>query len=146
MDLGEKFGEATEEEVKQLERRIGAALPADYREFLKTTNGMVRLRRYMFSFVEGKSPTSGVVQALFTLAPHPHYNLGQKLDVFAGQYPPETMPIATDPGGNLLCIVVAGPKRGEVWFWDHEEAGGRGFKGMSFVAKTFDSFLEALYV
>jgi hypothetical protein len=146
MDLGEKFGQATDQEIQQLERRVGALLPADYREFLRTTNGMARLRRYMFSFVERKLPTSGAVQALFTLAPHPYYNLEQKLETFVRRYPPETMPIGTDPGGNLLCIVVTGPKRGEVWFWDHEQADGRGWEGMSFVARTFDSFLEALYV
>lgn len=146
MDLGEKFGEATDQDIQRLEQRIGAVLPADYREFLKTTNGMARLRRYMFSFVERRSPTSSAVEALFTLAPHAYYNLEQNLETFAGRYPPETMPIGTDSGGNLLCIGVAGPKRGEVWFWDHEQADGRGFNGMSFVAKTFDSFLEALYV
>lgn len=146
MDLGEKLGVATHEDIQRLERRIGASLPADYLAFLRTANGMVRLRRYLFSFVEGKLATSSVVQALFTLAPHPHYNLEQKLETLEGRYPPDVLPIGADPGGNLLCIVVTGRKRGEVWFWDHERADGRGWKGMSFVARTFDAFLDALHV
>jgi hypothetical protein len=30
------------------------------------------------------------------------------------------IPIAHDPGGNMVCLAVTGEKMGKIFFWDHE--------------------------
>lgn len=60
------------------------------------------------------------------------------------------IPIAHDPGGNLICISCEGADNGFVYFWDHENevdyhvAEDNDFSNLFFIAKSFNEFLEGL--
>ena len=62
--------------------------------------------------------------------------------------PEELVPIAHDPGGNQICIAVAGPKTGAVYFWDHEEEADDdetpGYDNVYLIANSFNEFLNSL--
>ncbi|MGV3663955.1 MAG: SMI1/KNR4 family protein [Prosthecobacter sp.] len=57
------------------------------------------------------------------------------------QLMPELVPIATDGGGNLLCLHYRGAAEPEVVLWYHEL---EGTDGLHFVAETFSDFLATL--
>lgn len=76
----------------------------------------------------------------------PHYSLDDAIDTYSGRYPREVLPIGEDSGGNLVRLVVRGPRYGEVWFWDHDgelEAAG-GWSNMSRIAPSFAEFMRSL--
>lgn len=64
--------------------------------------------------------------------------------------PNECVPIGGAPGGNLLCIGVRGSKKGEVYFWDHDDERppraiwGCDYGNMYSAAASFDKFIPAL--
>ena len=57
------------------------------------------------------------------------------------QLPSELVPIATDGGGNLLCLNYRNAPEPEVVLWYHEL---EGTDGLQFVAATFSDFLAIL--
>lgn len=68
--------------------------------------------------------------------------------MYRGRIPPNLLPIAHDPFGNLICLSVAGQDRGKVYFWDHEVEVREGeipsYRNVSFIADNFESFLDGL--
>lgn len=65
-----------------------------------------------------------------------------KLD--EARVPDPMVPIAHDPGGNLVCISVTGEDAGKVYFCDHEGeyANGQRNRTESNVHLVADSFTE----
>ena len=127
--------------IATFEAKRGFRLPGDYREFLLTANG-------------GK-PDPCAFQLALRSGPytdslvHWFHALGDDLESIADEMhrriPPELLPIASDPGGNLVCIGVEGDARGKVYFWDHEhEVYPTGWSNVDLVADSFDAFLRGL--
>jgi hypothetical protein len=53
--------------------------------------------------------------------------------------------IGGDPGGNGICLVISGERRGQIWFWDHErEPSKPDWSNMDLVAPSFDAFMRGL--
>lgn len=106
----------------ELESVAGGRLPAECRYFLS---------RYSAGFlgdddfqivapIAEPCPWGKQVEFSTTHALH-----GQDLvDVqhtYAGRIPKGVIALANDPGGNEVCVDVAGAFPGSVWFWDHEQ-------------------------
>jgi len=123
IDFSEAGPPGDEDSLSSTERKIGLALPGDYRGFLAERNG---------GFLE----TSGffdehvVVEELFSAGPTPVRNLGQ-IEVMYERYagpgsdqglPPFLIPAGADPLGNLICVSADDADGGLVYFWDHELA------------------------
>lgn len=101
---------APEERVDELERRIGAALPDDYRAYLIGQDGG-RL-----------DDNDRAVKTVFGVGDVPDWaDLWHKIDIYAGRVPSWLLPVANDEYGNLFCLSLRESDRGSVWFWDHEE-------------------------
>lgn len=66
----------------------------------------------------------------------------------SGRLPPDTMPIARDPFGNLVLLGLHGKCCGNVYFWDHEREpdGQPDRSNVELVADSFDRFLRGLEV
>jgi len=63
----------------------------------------------------------------------------------ASQIPPELLPIAPDPGGNLICLGIAGDVVDKVYFWDHEREGHpTDWSNIDLIADSFDAFFARL--
>jgi hypothetical protein len=68
--------------------------------------------------------------------------------MYQDRVPNTLLPVARDPGGNLLCLQLSEQDYGKVYFWDHEDevAEGEtpGFDNVYFVAASFDELLNNL--
>ncbi|XSG77251.1 SMI1/KNR4 family protein [Herpetosiphon llansteffanensis] len=110
---------ATDQQLAKLEARIGYPLPETYRTFLRTTNGG-RPNPIVFS-IKGKWITEGHVNVFSSVDPtDPHHYIHRDLDIFGDEIPATMLPIGSDPGGNLICISLAGETTGQIFFWDHD--------------------------
>ncbi len=142
----------TPEEVEQAEQKLGYALPDAYKKFLLDHNGgrpqpadfKISWRGQPFA------PGWRVSMVDFFLAIHDgeSANLLDYVERFDGRIPPGMLPIARDPGGNLVLVGVSGDSAGKIFFWVHElegEFGDRDAVNLGSVAVRFDAFLDGLH-
>lgn len=106
-----------------------------------------------FSFVEDGRTTSSVVDWFLAIYDGKSHNLYRHLLLFKieeKRMPRHVIPIAHDPGGNLICISCAGHDGGSVYFWDHERevdysiADDSDYSNLYFIADSFDAFINGL--
>ena len=76
------------------------------------------------------------------------YDLSENLELFGNQLPPGLLPVAQDPGGNLICLRVDAQDIGRVYFWSPENASSSDEDGntesLYEVAEVWDSFIRSL--
>ena len=109
---------ATEKQVRALEKRLRATLPADYRKFLMTING-------------GRRPGGGWELPKYEMAIDTfyglrgdHYDLADavqrvlKAEEGTSNYPADTIPIGYELTGNPILMKYRGDDAGSIWFWD----------------------------
>lgn len=131
-----------------VERRIGRPIPPEYREFLLVHNGgYPEPADFEITCHNGRvMPVS--VEWFFPVEAADSIDLEQVLRRYRGRYPEELFPFACDPGGNLICIAVAGEKAGQIWYWDHEEEAEEGepptWDNLYPVSESLNAFLTAL--
>ena len=151
---------ATDADLRRVEARLGGRLPDDYRAFVvRYGQGGVQQRAWFP--IEEASPWGpwGLLDQFLGFSTKGDGIEDAAFDLFAGQIPEKMLPIAYDPGGNLLLIAAEGSDRpaGSVWFWDHEhrpraDDDGTGWRGneraaddnLYAVAASFTEFLSAL--
>ena len=110
------FGLPGETRLSEFEAKLGHPLPGDYRAFLLEHNGGTPQPA---AFALGCDVSE--VHLLYGLHDGPEYaQLEWALRTYAGRVPPDLLPIGSDPGGNELCVCLAGGRRGRIYFWDHE--------------------------
>lgn len=101
----------TEEDIDQAEQRIGQPIPAAYRAFLIAHNGGQPDPDGFSSYAEnGEVHDQSLVSWFFGLNTGSYYNdLEQHYQlVLERRVPSDLLPIASDPGGNLICLSVDG--------------------------------------
>jgi cell wall assembly regulator SMI1 len=137
-----------EQDVAAVEEQLGYHLPEDYRRFILAHNGGRPVPDY---FPIQGNPYFGdhaSVHELHCIASGEYLDLRRQVQVFRDRVPPELLPIAHDPGGNLLCLGVSGLEYGKVYYWDHEQQVAEGetpdYENVYLVADTFADFLEQL--
>jgi hypothetical protein len=110
-------GEPVPDDVlDELERLVGAPLPAPYRSYLGRTNG---------AGPAGPAVLAGhgfvADQPLFGIArTDPHQDLAYARDWFTDRFTPDLLPIGYVQGGVLL-LGLRDPVAGSVWFWDDDD-------------------------
>jgi cell wall assembly regulator SMI1 len=116
---------ADEAAVAALETTVGFTLPPDYREFLLKFNGGEPTAT-VFRALNVRGTYSGsAVRYFFSMTDKSTFSLAYQYSIYAGagRTPQEMLPIATDAGGNLVLLALAGPQSGKVFFWDHDIEG-----------------------
>jgi cell wall assembly regulator SMI1 len=114
------FDPTSEEEIQVFETRHGFTLPEEYKAFLLVHNGGKRgLRRFE---TKDKKIETSVIMFLPLLNGNDWKNLEDSYRKFiTGRIVPDHfLPIGTDPRNSLICIVVHGPERGQIFFCDLE--------------------------
>jgi hypothetical protein len=138
------FGPVSAHKVLALEKRLGMRLPADYKKFLRTTNGGCPDPN-CFTVPDRGQASVGI---LFGIRDE---RISCDLEYEQGQanlwepLPDGFLVIGDDPGGCLLLMCTLGKNAGRVFFWDRKgfwvrEDGLNTFP----VAATFDAFVESL--
>ena len=113
---------ATVAELDELERYAQLPFPDAYRQHLLRYNGG-RCEPNGFHFVEHGQPTSSLVDWFLPTRKERWGSLRDYIETFKvdeKRLPDALLPIAHDPGGNLICLSCAGNDAGHVYFWDHE--------------------------
>jgi hypothetical protein len=151
MVIHESKQPTNEHEIGELERVLDIRLPSDYRSFLLRHNGGRPEPSSFFAYLGpyGDSRSHECVNRFLALYDGEYSNLKKYIKSYKDRIPVDFLPIARDPFGNLICLAVAGPDYGKVFFWDHELEADEGetpdYRNISFVANSFDEFLNSLH-
>lgn len=136
-----------DDDITDVERELGVSLPDDYRRFLQVYNGGSPEPNF-FPIIGDSSDDHGILQKFFCIQPGNYNNLVDYAKRFQGRVPPELLPIARDPGGNLICLAITGANKGKVYLWDHEEEVEEGeipgYDNIYLITDSFDSLLNSL--
>lgn len=127
------------QDIRRVEERLGRQLPEDYAAFL-ADYGCYGFDQYVaFPYLaEYPHGAEGILNVCFGIAPGSAYDLFYNYETFAGRVPANLLPIADDPGSNLICLALGGGDRGRVYFWD------RTSEAVYLIGNSFDEFMRAL--
>lgn len=133
------------EDLDKLEQKIGLKLAEPYREFLLLYNGG-RPKPNLFPLANNASDSHGMLLSFLCVQEGDVYHLPTWIRRLSDRVPSGFIPIAVDPGGNVICLALSGDKQGKVYFWDHEEEVEEGqvpgFQNMYLIADDFETFLR----
>ena len=136
----------------ELESEGGFTIPENYVHFLERY-GCCGFDDYVdFSFLETyPKDDRGLISAFFGVVPGDTYDLMRNFHIYKHRMPHNLLPIAVDPGGNIICLSVKGVNMGYVFFWDHnEETTSRdqelNYSNLYLLARSFDDFINSLEV
>jgi hypothetical protein len=136
-----------ETEIRQVEERLGIRLPHDYENFLLLHNGG-QPDPQMFSIQGCGQDDHATASFFFGIGGDENIDLEANRRIYQGRVPSDILPIASDPGGNLLCISVSGKNDGKLYFWTHEEESLDGdlptYENLYFVANNINELLANL--
>lgn len=112
------FPPATDAEITQTEESLGTKLCDDYKDFLRTDNGLEINEDAPYDAL-GDWPNH--VHRYFGISAQQLDRLDQSLDgFFDRRYLPICYPVGDDGGGNLMVQIAAGERRGQITMFDHE--------------------------
>jgi cell wall assembly regulator SMI1 len=140
------------EGLNSIEKKLGIVLPDEYRSFLLKHNGGRPRPKCVFHFKNenGKSCDS-MVDWFLAIYDGEHDNFETYYKLYKARearLPKELIPIAHDPGGNLICIAVSGEKKGSVFFWDHEKEADEhepaDYRNVYLITNSFNEFIASL--
>lgn len=142
----QSFGTITSSELESFEKKFSIKLPKSYKDFLLSSNGgCPEPDTFVF---EDESDGSIVDYFLGIDLQEYYYNLGYTFETFRNRIPRNFLPIACDPGGNLILIGWSQKELGKIYFWDHEfEANDcePDMSNMHLISQDFESFLNSLH-
>ena len=140
------------QQINEVEKWIGLTFPHEYKNHLLLHNGG-RCEPNIFGFIENEEPAESCIDWFLAIYDGKYNNLKDYIETYKlneKRLPIHIIPIAHDPGGNLVCISCGKEDYGYVYFWDHDKevnysiSGDFDYSNLYLVAKTFNSFLENL--
>lgn len=139
----------TIQDITELENELALRLPNDYVQFLLQHNGG-RPQLPYFSLANNPVDTHGILDTFYRVQKKHLDDVRDVADAFRDRMPPYLLPIATDPGGNQICLSIAGETAYSVYFWDHEdetpdtEDGSVYVDNLYLIAHSFTELIESL--
>lgn len=137
-------GPASAQRIAAFEKKFKLKLPADYKKFLRSTNGGVP-EPNCFTVPGGGDALADFLYGIR------HERVRGDLEHEQGQaaqwepLPAGFIVIGHDPGGNRLLLATAGRDAGRVFFWDRVGFWRRKNGGNTFhVADSFTAFIDSL--
>ena len=131
----------TAAQIRGLERKLGASLPEDYKQFLRKTNGG-RPRETALHVPVAEEEV--LVDFLFGLGRKP--GILEWLSELRRDMPSGFIPIGKDPGGNIYIMDLNLPNQGIIYYWDKSHSFPTSNpEGNTYpVARSFSRLLELL--
>jgi hypothetical protein len=129
-----------EQEIIEIEKLLDYSFPDEYRNHLLKYNGG-RCKSNVFSFIENNKKTESQIDWFLAIYDGKYNNLQSYIDIYIieqRRLPEYFVPIAHDPGGNLICIAS---NSGFIYFWDHEKEGE---DNVYFISDSFNHFIDNL--
>jgi hypothetical protein len=119
--VNKRLPPAPPEGLERLEALLSNKLPDDYRYFLINCNGGYIGGRFWFlgKNPDGRDDDAGV-HHIGGFRDESYFSLFWARDCYDGRIPRALLWIADDPFGNAICLGIADPYYGKIYFWDHE--------------------------
>jgi cell wall assembly regulator SMI1 len=137
----------TLEQIKLIESKYQLAFPDEYVDHLLANNGG-QCDPNVFEFMENGQLTESNIDWFLAIYDGKYDSLEEYIKIFKKEQeriPDSFIPIAHDPGGNLICISSVDKK---IYFWDHEKellnADHNGSNNIHFIASSLGIFLSNL--
>jgi hypothetical protein len=134
-------------DIAVLVKYLGFDLPVDYKLFLKEYNGGMP-DPFLFSMPSPPSHIGpyGEVQSFFGIdTQHEVNSILWNFKTYRRRMPLGFLPIACDPGDNIICYLLSGADVGSIWYWDHERevlVGEINYSNCYPIADTLEEFLN----
>ncbi|XDO55945.1 SMI1/KNR4 family protein [Erwinia pyrifoliae] len=132
-------------EQERAGNQLGVNLPKDYREFLKKHNGGYP-EPDGFDFADGGDGSS--VDKFFGISDSKNEGIIEYYSTYKNRIPKSYLPVAKDPGGNLILVEVDRDES-SVYFWDHEFESEDGdiprMDNVHLISPSFNEFIDNLY-
>ncbi|WP_138480587.1 SMI1/KNR4 family protein [Dyadobacter bucti] len=110
-------------DIADIEYLVGLKFPTEYREHILRNNGG-KCHPNRFTFSENAAKSDSIVDWFLAIYDGEYDSLRTYSNIYKIQeqrLPFHILPIAHDPGGNLICISCGTRDYGYVYFWDHEK-------------------------
>lgn len=139
-------------QIEEIEEYVGLKFPEDYKKHLLKYNGG-KCFPNIFEFNEKGNLTSSSIDWFLAIYDGEYDNLKNEIKMVKideKRMPTHMLPIAHDPGGNLICISCDKHDEGYIYFWDHENevdyetSNDTNYSNLYFVAKSFNEFIDGL--
>jgi hypothetical protein len=134
-------------DILEVEKFIGRNLPNDYLEFVLKYGGFSGGSYTYFPIEPYEGIEEGILDVFLGIKHPASSNLLGTYKDYKGRVPSHLLPIADDPGCNLVCLSLDGPDKGHVYFWDMSQDSGEDppdTSNLHLIAKSFDEFIESL--
>ena len=142
-----------EDIITQFEELLNIKLPQDYKDFMLENNGGMPLDGWVFDFLGINNISNRSVIQNFKVIylektdSFDDINNLYKILVEEELAPPSVLPIADDPSGNIIFLVVSKKDYGKIYFGEHElEDPETGYLIMSPIANSFSEFINKCYI
>ena len=144
------------QDIEQFENEIGMKLPNDYIEFVSefglSTFGIDEEEgeedgcEYVCFLIEPSyRGGSGILDVFLGFAHQGAYNLLNSYLTYQQRLFPAYIPIAYDPGGNVICMSLNSDNYGSIYFVDHEEMEENRKSKIYLISNSFTGFINSLY-
>lgn len=139
-------------QIEEIEKYVGLNFPIENKNHLLNYNGG-RCIPDIFEFKENGNLSESCIDWFLAIYDGKYDNLKRYIDIYKLDYkrlPSHILPIAHDPGGNLICISCNENENGYIYFWDHENevdyitSHDKNFSNMHLIAKSFNEFIHQL--
>lgn len=139
-------------QIEELEDLVKLNFPEDYKKHLLNFNGG-QCTPNIFKFTENGKITESNIDWFLAIYEGEYDNLRNYIEIYkieSKRLPMHILPIAHDPGGNLICISCGDKDFGSVYFWDHEkethlDSNNDGNLSLYFISENFNKFINELY-
>lgn len=155
LEITDQEHPTTPKQIQEAEKIIGVQLPEEYEQYLLSHNGghpdpcRFRVKWDGQYWAEGDEIHS--VAWFLAIYDGKSENFLDYYKTHKGRIPGDAVPIARDPGGNLILLGTSGANRGKVFFWrrEYEVDPGSGkaadYSNVGFVANSFNEFITSLF-
>lgn len=139
-------------QIEKVEEWIGLEFPLEYKKHLIKYNGGA-CSPDRFGFIENGKYTRSILDWFLAIYNGKYNNLKTYIEIYkldSKRLPTHMLPIAHDPGGNLVCISCGRNDYGYVYFWDHEKevnyniSDDSDYSNLYLIAKSFNEFIDGL--
>ena len=139
-------------QIENLERYISLKFPESYKNHLLKYNGG-QCNPNVFNFTENGESTQSNIDWFLAIYDGEYDNLQDYIKDYKideKRLPNHILPIAHDPGGNLICISCGRKDYGYIYFWDHENevdyqvSGDDDYSNLYLIEDDFDKFINGL--
>ena len=142
------------EDIADFENEVGIKFPEDYKRFMLKSNGGTPEEEWLYDFFDEVTEVenTSVIREFFSLFSDEAVKMSNlkkiyKTMTYEEMIPNDMLPIADDPGGNVIGISLNKDDYGYVYFINHEyDDLDTGYLVKSKIAESLTEFLDALYL